>query len=502
MRKAVSQLVGGNVLSKLLGMGREVFVAALFGTGAIVGAFRIAQTCTLVPINFFTSDSLNSAFIPLYKRYLLESRAKADSLLWTVIALFSLFSLTIVTGLWLWAPVWVSLVAPGLDQSTAAIATSMLQIMGLGVPFYLLTALLNYLGMAHDDFVPMAARASVQSIGLVAGAVLAYLLDRPVWFAWGFSGCYMFFGLWSLRRAVKSGSMRKPAWDRGQTKEVLVAFWVALRPVILLPVMLQGNIMVERIVASRIGLTAISALDYARFITETLLYLVSIPVAFAGLTNWSGISDERLRSQLERIVALLLLVTIPISSFLTTHADLLVRLVYGRGAFDANSVKSTSDILFGTALGLWAQVIGYVLLKALSSQLRNRAVFFVMTSALVANISVNLSLYRYFGPVTLGLGNSIYGLALLAATLWALKLMPHFMRNGWILAVGVIGYMVMDATLPKPASVWFQACTEAFFAIFWWSALVLVVPTLRRLVASVGRTSGCWMSCAPFLNGF
>lgn len=487
MRKAISQLVGGNLLSKLLGMGREVFVAALFGTGAIVGAFRVAQTCTLVPINFFTSDSLNSAFIPLYKRFLLESRAKADSLLWTVIVLFSIFSVLIVTGLWLWAPVWVSLLAPGLDQGTASIATSMLQVMGLGVPFYLLTALLNYLAMAHNDFVPMAARASVQSIGLVAGAILAYLFHRPVWFAWGFSACYMFFGLWSLQRAVNVGSMRRPAWDRIQTMEVLGAFWMALRPVILLPVMLQGNIMVERAVASRIGLTAISALDYARFITETLLYLVSIPVAFAGLTNWSGIGGDKLRMQLERIIALLLLVTIPISSFLATHAGLLVRLVYARGAFDLKSVETTSDILFGTALGLWAQVIGYVLLKALSSQLRNRAVFFVMTTALLANIALNVSLYTYFGPVTLGLGNSLYGVILLVATLWAFDLFPHFMRSSWVLMAGVIGYVALDSFLPETGNVWLHGCIEASFALFWWSSLVLAVPSLRRLVAAVAR---------------
>src|SRR6185312_9803391 len=138
MRKAISQLVGGNLLSKLLGMGREVFVAALFGTGAIVGAFRVAQTCTLVPITFFPSASLNSASIPLYKRYLLESRAKADALLWTVIALFFIFSSAIVVGLWVGAPAWVSVLAPKLDQRTESIAISMLQVMSLGVPFYLL----------------------------------------------------------------------------------------------------------------------------------------------------------------------------------------------------------------------------------------------------------------------------------------------------------------------------------------------------------------------------
>ena len=73
MKKAISQLLSGNMLSKVLGLAREVFMAKFFGTGDVNGAYRIAQTGTLVPINFMTSDILNSAFIPLYKKYLTEN---------------------------------------------------------------------------------------------------------------------------------------------------------------------------------------------------------------------------------------------------------------------------------------------------------------------------------------------------------------------------------------------------------------------------------------------
>ena len=77
MKKAISQLLGGNMLSKVLGLVREVLMAKFFGTGDVNGAYRIAQTGTLVPINFMTSDSLNSAFIPLYKTYLTENEFRA-----------------------------------------------------------------------------------------------------------------------------------------------------------------------------------------------------------------------------------------------------------------------------------------------------------------------------------------------------------------------------------------------------------------------------------------
>ena len=135
MRKAAGLLFAGNLISKVLGFGREIIVAALFGTGQTIGAFRVAQAGTAVPINFLTSDSLNSAFIPLYKQYLNEQSGKAQSLFFVLLALFSFLSLLLTAGLWLAADLWVKLLAPGLDPGTSSLASSMIQIMGLGIPF-------------------------------------------------------------------------------------------------------------------------------------------------------------------------------------------------------------------------------------------------------------------------------------------------------------------------------------------------------------------------------
>lgn len=195
MRKAIGQLFGGNLLSKIIGFSREILVAALFGTGSAIGAYRIAQTGTLVPINFLTSDSLNSAFIPLYKRLHAESIDKAQSLLWALLVLFFILSLLLQPMLWLVGHYWVATLAPGLDVETSQLANSMLQVMGLGVPFYLLSALLIFLGMAKDDFVPMAVRPSIQNIGLLAGTAFAFILHEPLFLCLGVH-CQLYRFLW------------------------------------------------------------------------------------------------------------------------------------------------------------------------------------------------------------------------------------------------------------------------------------------------------------------
>ncbi|MFX4315585.1 hypothetical protein F8O53_27415, partial [Enterobacter sp. 63] len=115
MKKAISQLLGGNMLSKVLGLIREVLMAKFFGTGDINGAYRIAQTGTLVPINFMTSDSLNSAFIPLYKKYLTENEFRASTFKLCMFMFFAVISLLLFFVLFFLSDYWVGIMAPGIN---------------------------------------------------------------------------------------------------------------------------------------------------------------------------------------------------------------------------------------------------------------------------------------------------------------------------------------------------------------------------------------------------
>jgi putative peptidoglycan lipid II flippase len=246
--------------------------------------------------------------------------------------------------------------------------------------------------------------------------------------------------------------------------------------------MLQGNIVIERAVASIIGLAVISALDYARFISETLILLVSIPVGFAGLSHWSGRTATEIRAGLQRTVLVIAVLVVPISVFLAAHSHQVVRLIYARGQFDENSVRVTGDILFGVSLGLWAQVVGYVLVKALNAQLRNREVLWVMMGALIANTIFILCLHPIWGAMTLGLGTSVYGVVLLIGTMTALGLWRKFLVDGWTMIAGSLGYLVIDHWLPQVNQATYQFGLSVGFALIYWMCWVVAVPSLRTIV--------------------
>ena len=449
MKKAIGQILSGNVLSKGLGLFREILMSKYFGTGEVNGAYRIAQSGTLVPINFMISDSLNSAFIPLYKKYLLENSDKAETFKWCIFFIFLLMSLLLFSILYFFSGFWVSVLAPGINESTKTIAITLLKIMAISCPFYLCSALMNYVSMAHNDFKPMSMRNPVQNVGMLIGVFLSYYSNKIEFLAWGFTASYIYFCIWSLaRKGARKIILFPSVFVSVEIKKVMVDFWLILRPLLILPVILQGNITLERALSSLVGLDAVSSLDYAKFITETVIFFLSVPVAFAGLSAWVGLSIEHVKIKLEELYTILVVLGLTVSFFLYFYSKEIITILFHRGAFNEDSVNITSEYLRGMCFGLWAQVIGYIFLKALSAQLQNKKVLLSMAISLFGNAIFNLLFYRTLGAFGIGLGCSAYGVLLLISSAYFLGIHKILIQPIVKISIGIFIYYLIMSRYP------------------------------------------------------
>ena len=490
MKKAIFSLVSGNLISKGLGLIREIIVAALFGTGYINGAYRVAQTGTLVPVNFLVSDSL-TAFIPLYKIFYKEDVEKARLFFWSMQLLFLIFSLILTFSAILFVQTWLEIIAPGLDSTTRSLSKDMLIVMSFGIPLYLSSALINYVEMAHDDFLPMSIRPSVQNLGMLLGAIISYWLNNPIYLAWGFTASYTYFFAWVLIRGGKKGLLRFPSTIRWSVlKTVISNFWKVMRPLVLLPIMLQGNIAVERAVATLISITAVSALDYAKFITETLILVVSTPVALAGLASWGGSSGSDMKKNLTKTVKLLMLFSIPFSLFLFTHSEQIVMVLFQRGKFDSSSISVTSNILQAMSYGLWANVIGYVLIKGLNAKLENLQAMIIMVISLSGNILFNLLCYNIFKESTLGYGNSIYGALTFLCCIIVLDIYREIAIDLSIIFLGCLLYLAISKVQVYFHSSIISLLFNCGVFVAFWCSFSMLFPQLRGSLSLIFNKKG------------
>lgn len=500
MASTFLRLVLGGIAGKILGIVREVLLAALFGAGRAVGANRVAQTATMVPVNFFTADALSAGFLPLYVRYRQESPPLALALYRAVRTILGGLSMLLVVALLLLRELWIALLGPGLDAAAATLAVAMLTIAAFSVPFYVQYALYTLVALARDDVSLVNLRACVQSVGLIGATLLAYFTGDVVLLAWGFTVPYVVLFLWGAFWVRRKGYLRADGGDgslppssRPQYEVALTMFWRRLRPLLLLPVLLQGSIAVERAVGSLLGIEVVAATEYSRFVVDSLMALIAAPLGLASLAAFARMRGDEVVAGLERLIAPVLLVTIPLSVALTVNARGITSVLYARGAFDDRAVDVTSVMLLGFSLGIWAHVLGYTFVKVLNARGRNRRVAVVNGLSFGAAAVVNLVMWRYWGPVTIGVAATVASLVMLVGSALSLHLIRQLVRPLSLLAPAVVATVVVGWALAGDGLLRTAASCAAIGLV--WSGYTVLVPSLRRVVVTE-----LWMKVAGRLH--
>jgi putative peptidoglycan lipid II flippase len=483
MRDGVRRLVLGGLVGKLLGMLREVLLAAAYGTGVAATATRVAQTGTLVPVDFFTADVLSAGFLPLHKELLRTDPARADGLFRALRRALWVLSAVLLVGLVAGAGTVVRLVAPGLEPSTAAACAQFLRVMALGIPSYLQFSLLSYLEMSHGGFRLAGVRATVQNLGMVAALGAAWVLGQPVVLASGFALAYVGLHAWGVGQVADL----VPGGPTTDVRAALGQVWRRVRPLLLLPVVLQGSVVAERVVASLLGDQVVAAVDYARFIATTGVNLLAVPLGLAGLAALAGLDRVAARERLAGTLPGLLLVVVPASVVLTVGSAPVVQVLYARGAFDASAVATSAAVLVGFGLGFWAQSCAYVLVKALNAAGRNRTAAGALLAGLLVTLALNLALHRALGPVTLGLAASAG--AVVTTVVAARPLGVAGLLAGWVLAclpvAGVAG--VLGWWLARDLDGWVALLAVVGTVGAVWGAAWLGVGPWRRVGVGILR---------------
>ena len=480
MYKSVLTLFSGAFLGKIVGFIRELIIAYLYGTSLVVGAFRIAQSATLVPAHFFTTDALNAGFIPLYNRYKKRSFKKAQSLFWILKIAIFIGSLILAFILYKYALVWIGFIAPGFSKEELNITITFLHIMALGVPFYLLSNLYSYLAIANGSYFLASIRPTIQSIGMIIGVFLAYYFNNISLFAWGFSGAYIIFfllGVWQLKQKNLF------IFYLDGVKEIISEFWQTIKPLLLLPIFLQGNILIEKMVSSYMGVKVVASVEYAKFITETGVVLLAVPFGLVGLSTLSAISFREAREKLLQIIKAILIFTVPISLFLILYSDLIIALIFKRGAFLSEDVLITKTILIGFAIGFWAQVASYIMIKALNAQHLNKKVAIFMVIALVSNAIFNIIFYKFLGAITIGIGSTIYAIILFFLASFAFSFTKDILKVIIPLLIASVVYYIVSQFFVYKTLV--EILVSILIFIIYWILFILISSDLKEIAISL-----------------
>ena len=444
-------------------------------------AIRGAVTVILLPLCFLQNESAPAILIPMLQRA--QAEGKAPRLLASFCCALTLAAVAVMLGVQALGAWWIDLTLGGFTPEGKALTLSYVTIMSWAMPASVLANTLAAGEIALGKTRLSNLRAGLLNLAMIIGLAF-YSLSG--WFgalAWPFTlsfNALALFGLWShYREGTLDPSGARPS-------AIVVAgrdFLWSLRPLLALPFAEQTQVWIERLAASRNATGAVASLDYARTLSDTATLLISQPV---GLAYMSSYKKDESHHQLEGIVRLILVVTVPASAFVYVFASDIVRLVFFRGAFAETGLLLTSATLQGVAIGLWASTLGWILLRRLNSEGRNGRATLIVVSAYFVNISLNaigawLAPPLGLGMLLIGLGESARSLTLLIGTTWALPNQRKILSligiaaapGGAMLAVGWLIEAQAGAVAPRLLA---GGVACAFFTL---AGAFVLLPELR-----------------------
>jgi len=403
-------VVGGlTAIVSIAGAVNQVFIADEFGVSDELDAFLVAFALITFCVSV-VSASLIYAFLPAYVN-VREQRGTAEArhLLAGVTArsLVAVVSVSVVLAAASQLIVWI--VGSGFDSENLALTRDLFLILLPVLTFKALSAIWAGVLNADERFavaaaaplamplatilavVFLAGRYSVQAlaVGVLAGFVIeAVVLGATTW---------------------RRGLFVLPTWRdlRRQTEGVMRQYGA----VAIGSVLMGSTVLVDNAMASRLGGGSVSALGYGNRLPFALSVLGAMALGTAVLPRFSMfVANGQISefwSTLRFWVRAVLVVLVPVTLVLVVASELIVRLLYERGAFSPDDTQLVARIQSFYFLQVPFYVLAILASRVLSAIRRNELLAVMAVVNVILNIAGNLVFSHFLGVRGIALSTAL-----------------------------------------------------------------------------------------------
>lgn len=409
------------LVSRILGLIRDVLIAKYLGAGAVSDAFFTAFKLPNVFRRMFAEGAFNAAFVPLYaKRIEQEGEPSADAfaseaaaaLVATVALIVIIFELTM--------PISLSIIGFGLDRAVNenGISPYYLAVLyaTITMPYLLfmcVTALFSGVLNTRNKFALAAGVPILLNLFMITALLLTPRLG------WGqretgialtvaitLSGIAQAGAVvWGAKRSGMTLHFKRPRLTPGVKRLVILGV-----PGIISAGITQINLLVSHLIAT-FQSSAASWLTYADRLYQLPLGMIGIAMGVALLPSLSRslrAGDEAsAMSSMNRAIELSMLFTLPAAVALFVVPDVLIAGLFERGEFTSTTTMQVAKALKFFALGLPAFVLLKVLTPAFFAREDTRTPMIWAGISAVINIGVGYTLFQTIGFEGLALATSL-----------------------------------------------------------------------------------------------
>lgn len=407
---------GATFTSRVLGLAREIMMAATLAAGPVADVF---YTCFRLPNLFramFAEGAFNIAFVPMFAKELEKGTKDAKKLGSEIFAVLISWLIVFTAAAIIFMPfIITNILAPGFNDTPEKmnLAIVMSRIMFPYLMFMSLAAMLaGILNCLQRYFIAaiapvilnivlIAVLAGIKIIEMDNNKIVGICLAGAVFLAGALQMSFLFFALKKEKMIFKLITPKLTP----KVKKLMIL----MAPAILTGGVLQINLLIGTIIATtQDGANAL--INYADRLNQLPIGVVGVAVGVVllpELTRALNSGNANAENLQNRAIEFAMMCAVPASIGLIMMPEEIVRIVYQRGVFTAETTKNVANILWVFATGLPA----YITIKAIQPAFFARGdmknPLLMAAIMVIINITLSIMLFPKYGPVAIAVATSI-----------------------------------------------------------------------------------------------
>jgi putative peptidoglycan lipid II flippase len=433
MLKASGAMAAATLLSRVLGMVREMVYSRFMGVGWVTDAFLLAFQIPNLFRRLLGEGALTAAFIPIFKE---KEKTLGEVEMWRA-------ANAVISGLVIAAAIIIAIAMVGISLALnfhhfTEKTELMLQLLRVMFPYMLLVCVAAvFMGMlnARGHFFIPAMGATMLNVVMIASVfwlVPQFGVGLPKGEKLPTQIFALAFGV--LAAGVAQAAFQLPTLWRDGFRYCWVSPWknetVRLVVTRMIPATIgvaafQINVTVVQILSFWVGTGIVSSFGYAVRLMELPQGLFGISLATYLLPTLSGLALEKkfpeFRSTLRSGLGTLFFLNLIASVLLVTLAEPIVRLLFEGGKFDALATHEASFALMFLAPGLVAFSTVNILARAFFALGDTKTPMKISIACLIVNLILSALLVFPLRQGGLGIANTATSICNVGLLLFALR---------------------------------------------------------------------------------
>lgn len=442
------------VLSQVFGFIREMLFANYYGLSGTIDAFQIAET---VPA-LFTQTIINImpfALIPLIIKASKEGCAIRNKVVNT-----SFFSITIVmiiasVVVFLLATPFIRLIGAGLPETSIVLSSSILRILVANILLLSIAALSTSIINSMNYFIVPALLGLTLNVVMIIGLLFLHSDIRYIAVVNVASSLIMSSGSLLYFRKVNGAPFQLKWFDKSMLKTIFLAIF----PVVLISIVTSLLFVVDKSIASHIGVGSVTALSYSYKVINIPINVFVTAVArvrFPALTESAAKNDYAgMQDSMVKLLRLCFLTLVPLTALVFIVRIPIVSVLFERGAFNASDVALTAECMGAYAFGMIGLAINALFVNLCYATQKLKTIGIIAVVQLVLTALLNILMSKVMGVSGIGVANAITVTVLIFVWLAysrkylnvsvGKKVRPLFLKSlvSTLVGVGVV-YVVMQ----------------------------------------------------------